>query len=70
MLKLILLLYRVVSVIGGHQRKLGPDVEDNFVVGDSRIWKCLGKGNVKTTHACLVATYRNVSTNDVKPWML
>ena len=26
-----------------------------FVVGDSRNWKCLGKGNVKSTYACLVA---------------
>ena len=32
MLKLILFLYRVVSVIGGHQRKLGPDLEENLLL--------------------------------------
>ena len=54
--KAALLLYeRVVSAIRGYQRKLGLDVEENFVVGDSRVWKCIGKGNVKDIYACLVA---------------
>ena len=46
---------RVVSAIRGYQRKLGLDVEENFVVGYSRVWKCIGKGNVKDIYACLVA---------------
>ena len=45
----------VLSDIRGYQRKLGLDVEDNFVGGDSRVWKCIGKGNVKDIYACLVA---------------
>jgi len=26
-----------------------------LVVGDSRVWKCIDKGNVKDIYACLVA---------------
>ena len=51
----ILLHEGVLSAIRGCQRKLGLDVEENFVVGDSRIWKGLGEGNVKDIYACLVA---------------
>ncbi len=46
----------VLSAIRDYQRKLGLDVEENFVVGDSRVWKCIGKGNVKNIYACLVAS--------------
>ena len=42
----------VLSAIRGYQRKLGLDVEENFVVGDSRVWKCIGKGHVKDIYAC------------------
>ena len=45
----------VLSAIRGYQRKLGLDVEENFVVGDSRVWKSIGKGNLKDIYACLVA---------------
>ena len=45
----------VLSAIRGYQRKLGLDIEENFVVGDSRIRKGLGDGNVKGIYACLVA---------------
>ena len=45
----------VLSAIRDYQRNLGLDVEENFVVGDSRVWKCIGKGNVKGIYACLVA---------------
>ena len=42
------LLYEgVLSAIRDYQRKLGLDVEENFVVGDSRVCKCIGKGNAK-----------------------
>ena len=60
-----MLLYEgVLSAIKGYQKKkkkkkkkkkLGLDVEVNFVDGDSRVWKCIGKGNVKDIYACLIA---------------
>ena len=50
------LLYEgVLSAIRDYQRNLGLDAEENFVVDDSRVWKCIGKGNVKGIYACLVA---------------
>ena len=50
------LLYEgVLSAIRGYQRQLGLDVEENFVADDSRVWKCIGKGNVKDIYAGLVA---------------
>ena len=50
------LLYEgVSSAIRGYQRKLGLGVKENFVVGDSWVWKCIGQGNVKDTYACPVA---------------
>ena len=52
MLREIFLRYEgVLSAIRGYQRQLGPDVEENFVVGDSQVWKCIGKGNVR--YLCL-----------------
>ena len=50
----ILLHEGVLSAIRGCQRKLGLDVEENFVVDDSRVCKCIGKGNAKDIYACLV----------------
>ena len=46
----------VLSAIRDYQRNLGLDAEENFVVDDSRVWKCIGKGNVKYINACLVAS--------------
>ena len=56
------LLYEgVLSAIRGYQRQLGLGVEENFVVGDSRVWKCIGKGNVKDIYRCCKwVTYQNV----------
>ena len=67
------LLYEgVLSDIRGYQRKLSLDVEENFVVGDSRVWKCIGKGNVKTFMLVLLqmVTHQNESLDGVKLWML
>ena len=61
------LLYEgVLSAIRGYQRQLGLGVEENFVVGDSRVWKCIGKGNVKDIYACLVAN--GDTSNCVDRW--
>ena len=60
------------SAIRGYQRQLGLAVEENFVVGDSRVWKCIGKGNVKTFMLVLLqmVTHQNESLDGVKLWML
>ena len=62
----------VLSDIRGYQRKLSLDVEENFVVGDSRVWKCIGKGNVKTFMLVLLqmVTHQIVLIDGVKLWML
>ena len=40
---------------------LGLAVEENFVGGDSGVWKCIGKGNVKDIYRCCKwVTYQNV----------
>ena len=38
------------------ERQFCLDIEENFVVGDSRVWRCIGKANVKDVYACLVAS--------------
>ena len=71
MLKLILFLYRVVSVIGGHQRKLGPDLEENLLLAIHGFGNVLVKVMWKLRMLVLLqmVAYRNVSTNSVKPWV-
>ena len=54
MLRQIFLSYEGVLSAILYRRKLGFGVEENFVVGDSRVWKCISKGNVKGIYACLV----------------
>ena len=54
---LIFLLYEwILTAIQCYQRRLGLDVKENFVIGDTFVWRCMYKSSVKDIYSCLVKT--------------